>query len=403
MTRLPSAVKLSLAALALALGACGPKAVQFGAVLPLTGQWSVYGEPIRKGLELAYEEARKDASLGYEIELLGPLSAYDSQSNPQTAAQRLEQLYDAGALAVIGGVTTDEALAMVPVMDKAGKVLLSPTASTPKLTGISSNFFRIYPSDFREGSKMGNFAAQTLGLEKIVILGAEDSYARGIQDVFKTEFERYGGQVPAVVEYPPGHTEFFDDVQRALAQRPQAVYVADYAYEIGSIVKEVRRQGFDGRILTTHAFAAPGIFAEVGAAADGVLLTRTVFDPKSAEPIVKRFVDAYRAKYREEPDAFAAQGYDALKTFLEALKLGGNLQRDFWKGMRQANFDGAAGHIQFDERGDVGKFPRVYQIRGGELIDFEAFVEGEKERIRQEIERIRREAARRAAGAGAGS
>jgi branched-chain amino acid transport system substrate-binding protein len=254
---------------------------------------------------------------------------------------------------------------------------------------------------------MGNFAAQTLGLNKAVILAAESPYATGIQDVFKSEFERYGGEVAAVIEYPVGHTEFADGVRSALSHVPEAVYVADYAYEIGTIVKELRAQGFRGRILTTHAFSAPGVFADLGEAAEGVLLTRTIFDVNSEEPVVKGFVDAYKAKYGSAPDSFAAHGYDAIKVVEAALALGGaTTPRDFWKGMRQVKITGASGVIQFDEKGDVSQFPRVYAIEKGELIDYEHVVEVRKKEILDRLEELKRqqaEAARRAAQGGGGS
>ena len=399
MTRNAQAGLVAAAVLGALVGSCGgAKTVKFGAVLPLIGQWQIYGEPIRKRLDLAFEQAKNDpkAEFAYELDVR------DSESRAPRAAEQLKAVYDAGAVAVVGGVTSDEALAMVPVMDGAGRVLLSPSASSPKLTGISSNFYRIYPSDFREGAKMGNFAAQTLGLNKAVILAAESNYALGVQDVFKSEFERYGGEVAAVIEYPVGHTEFNDDVKKALSHDPEAVYVADYAFEIASIVKELRQLGFRGRILTTHAFAAPGILSEVGAAAEGTLLTRTIFDVASTDPTVKSFVDAYQAKYHEEPDAFAADGYDAFKVLEEALRQGGTGARDFWKGMRQVKIEGASGLIQFDEKGDVGQFPRVYQVADGKMIDYEKYVEIKKKELQERLDQLRREAeaARRSAQAG---
>jgi branched-chain amino acid transport system substrate-binding protein len=392
-------VLAALVAPALGWIACqGQNTVTFGIVLPLTGQWDIYGEPIKKGIELAYEEFEAG-----EPTLTVVLDVRDSQSRPQTAADELSAAYDAGALAAIGGVTTPEALAMVPVMDEHDRVLVSPSASSPRLTGISSNFYRVYPSDFREGSKMGNFAAQTLGVNKVVIIGAESPYAMGIQDVFKSEFERYGGEVAAVIEYPVGHTDFDDDVAQVLDHDPEAVYVADYAYEIGTIVKKLRDRGFAGRILTTHAFAAPGVFSEVGDAAQGVLLTRTLFDVDSDNPAVKSFVDAYRTRYGEDPDAFAAHGYDGFKVLLMAAQGGGITPRDFWKGMRSVKFEGASGQIQFDEKGDVGQFPRVYAIQDGQMVDYEKVVDEKKKEILERLEELKRqqrEAARAARAAG---
>lgn len=399
MTRNAKAV-LVLAAAGLIAGSCDSnKAVKFGAVLPLTGQWQLYGEPIQKGIELAYEQAKNDPEAPFAVEL----DVRDSESRAARAAEQLKAVFDEGALAAIGGITSDEALAMVPILDEADRVMVSPSASSPKLTGISSNFYRVYPSDFREGAKMGNFAAQTLGLNKAVILAAESNYAMGVQDVFKSEFERYGGEVAAVIEYPVGHTEFADDVKKALAHQPEAIYVADYAFEIGTIVKDLRREGFRGRILTTHAFAAPGILTELGEAAEGTLLTRTIFDVGSDNPPVKKFVDAYKAKYGAEPDSFAAHGYDAFQVLLIAVREGGTTAREFWKGMKKVkDYDGASGLIQFDEKGDVGQFPRVYQVTEGKLVDYEQYIEQKKKELQERLDQLRREAeaARRAASQG---
>ena len=60
----------------------------------------------------------------------------------------------------------------------------------------------------------------------------------------------------------------------------------------------------------------------------------------------------------------------------QAAKEGGTLATDFWKAVRALrDFEGATGTIQFDERGDVQKFPRVYVVVDGRLIDYEAEVQ----------------------------
>jgi branched-chain amino acid transport system substrate-binding protein len=296
---------------------------------------------------------------------------------------------------------------MIPVIDKAERVLLSPSATSPSLTGISSMFFRVIPSDLREGAKMGNFVAQELDINRVVIIAAQSPYATGIQDVFKSEFERYGGEVPAVVEYPTGTIDFGSFVDEALSHDPEAVYVADYAFEIGNIIQLVRQKGFRGRILTTHAFAAPSYFGQVGNASEGVLLTQVVFDPAGEDPVVRRFVDAYREKYGETPNSFAAHGYDAMMVIGQVIKSGEiHSGRDFYQELRNVrDFVGAAGPVQFDEKGDVGKFPRVYAIEGGELVDFEIVVEERKREIQRrlrELQQRQRDAARRSAEEGGG-
>ena len=199
---------------ALVLGCPGAGSIKFGAVLPLTGDSAVYGESVKKGIELAFEQlqARPDNEHTFELTIL------DSESDPQVAAQRLAELYDGGALAVVGGVTTAEALAMVSIADENDRVLLSPSASSPELTGISKNFFRVFFSDFDEGTKMGNFAAGK-GYSPVVILAKEETWATGVQEIFAEEFTRNDGEVLEILEFPAGTSDFSGLVERGQHSR----------------------------------------------------------------------------------------------------------------------------------------------------------------------------------------
>jgi branched-chain amino acid transport system substrate-binding protein len=377
------------AALLAALGCGDDQPVKIGAVLPLSGPDSLYGNQVRAGVDLAYERVKADPGAP-KIEVV----TRDSGSDAGRAKKELEALFNDGAQAVVGGVTSKEALQMVDVADQFDRPLLSPSASSPELTGISKNFFRVFPSDFLEGSKMGNFATQTLKLSTVVILAAESLYGRGSQEVFKNEFERYGGKVLEVLEYPEGTRDYSGLMGRVLTLNPQSVYLADFAAGIGTMVRGLRDRGFKGRLLTTSAFASPQVLDQVGEAAEGVLLTQPVFDLESKNPLVKEFVDAYRKKYREDPGLYAAHGYDAVMVLVESLKAASlPSSGEILKGLRQlSNFQGVTGVIQFDERGDVKKYPRIYIVKDGRLIDYESWAEAERERIRKELERIRREA-----------
>lgn len=387
-----TAVALAAAA-ALAAGgvtSCGGGGdVKIGAVLPLSGQFALYGTPIKQGIELAYAEYQEDPEAPYPIDL----EIVDSESDPERAKELLQRLYRDGAVAAIGGVTTSEAMAMVPVADEADNVLLSPSASNPALTGISRNFFRIFPSDFREGNKMGNFAAEGLGIDRVVILAAESPYARGVQDVFQNEFQRYGGEVTEVIEYPPGGTDFTGLVQRALQLEPVGVYVADYAQNTTKIIRELRRQDFDGKILTTSAYSAAETLAGAGEEAEGVILTQVAMMPD--RPETTRFLEGYREMYDTPADIWAAHGYDAFRVLAQALVEGGRSPSDVWRGMRSIReLRGPSGLIQFDEKGDVSKFPRVYVVEDGGLVDYEEAVDEKRQEILRRIEQLNRRRAR---------
>ncbi len=378
------------------LSCAGDKPVKFGAVLPMTGEAAIYGQPIHKGVELAFDALQQQSDYPYELKL----QIVDSESDPAKAKQALIDLYGGGTLAAVGGVTTAEALQMVAVADEFDRILVSPSASTPELTGISKNFYRVFPSDTREGATMGNFATQKLQVENVVILAKEDPYAKGIQQVFKTEFERYGGEVLDLIEFPAGSSDFSGLMERVMTLQPQAVYLAAYARDVSQMILELRSRKYAGEIFTTAAFASPEAVEQVGEPAENVYLTQAVFEPDSEDPTVRGFVEAYREKYGLAPGLYAAHGYDSLMILAEALKKGGGAtSSQIWKGIRSIRgFAGATGTLQFDERGDVQKFPRVYVVNNGVLVDYEAEVEARRQELLKKLRELEERQRQRAAG-----
>lgn len=376
----------ALSILFVLVGCSGGSTIKFGAVLPITGSAAIYGESVRKGVELAFEEiqARADSEYTFELQIL------DSGSDPAKAAELLEQLYEDGALAVIGGVTTAEALEMVSAADEAERVLLSPSASSPELTGISRNFFRVFFSDFDEGTKMGNFAASAAKLSTVVILAKDQRWAAGVQEIFAREFERNGGEVLESLEFPDGTQDFSGLIGRLNTLEPAAVYLAAYAEEVAALVTQIRASGYAGRILTTHAFASPTILEAVGEPARGVLLTGPQFEADAEDGPVRAFVTAFGERYNDAPDVWSAHGYDAMNVLVNAIPTKFRTPSDFRASLKSTeSYPGVAGVIQFDDRGDVSKFPRVYQVTTDGLRDYEVEVSRDREALMEQLRALK--------------
>lgn len=378
---------LCAAPLLLGMDSCGGRQkVKFTAILPLTGASQVYGESIQRGVELAFEDLSQDPQLGYVVSL----AVEDSASDPQHAQGLLEDAYR-GSLAAIGGVTSDEALAMVPAAESAGKVLLSPSASSPKLSGISQYFFRIFPNSRDEAVAMSNFLGETLQLEELVIVQEDTAYGEGLAGAVA---EVFTGEIVQTVKLG-SVDEAADVAAQVIELEPKAVYLAADGAELAEIMKALRAAGFDGEddwILSSSALANPRVIELAEGAAERSFLTETVFDPTSQEEPMRSFADDFQAKYGVLPDYYAAHGYDAMAVLFTALQEGGGtLPSDFMKGMRSINnFPGVTGNIQFRESGDVQKFVRIFYIAGGQLQDYVEWKKEREEEIRRRIEDIRR-------------
>ncbi|MGB9615328.1 MAG: ABC transporter substrate-binding protein, partial [Fervidobacterium sp.] len=113
----------------------------------------------------------------------------------------------------------------------------------------------------------------------------------------------------------------------------------------------------------------PEIIDVAGDAAEGAYFS-THFDEKAmTTEMTKKFIDAYRKKYNQDPNAFAALGFDAYLLILDAIKRANSWKPEDIKNALTVTkgFQGATGVITLDENGDAIKDAIVKKIEKGEF------------------------------------
>jgi branched-chain amino acid transport system substrate-binding protein len=384
--------------LALVAGCSQKQSVKFAAVLPLTGSSPAtpeIAESVKRGLELAFEHLQADPAITYELSF----EIADSQGDPQRASAAATELYGSST-ALVGGITTEEAITMVEASKRAEKILLSPTAIGDQLSGISrTTFYRLFPTALQQASAMANFAKERLEVAELVILIEQDrAFAQGLVEGLRTVFTQYGGKITAEISFNSSD-DLGPTLDQALATPPTGIYLATSGHTAAELIQLLRDRGYgltEGKkewIMTTSAFAHPALIAQAGRGADGVYLTAPLFDLESQEAPMPVFRAAYKEKHGEDPDLYAGHGYDALLFYGAALKkTTSTLPTEFQKGMRSVGeLTGVTGTIQFNESGDAQKFPRVHVIRGGKLVDFQKWLQEAQVELRRKQEELRRE------------
>ena len=350
--------------------------IPIGALISETGAAAGYGDSVRKGLDLAVEEINADGGFGGKsFELI----YRDDQTSAQVGQDMVADLiatHDVGI--IIGAVSSSVTLAVAPMCEEEKVVLLSPTASTPDITKAGFYIFRNYPSDILEGTAMANFA-RDLGVERMAIFAVANEFGDGLKAVFAPEFESRFRKIVATIDFPEGQAaELADQIGELTAENPDGIYIVGYLEDVASIVQQVRDAGLESVILTTSSIGAVDLVEMVGPAAESVVLPRSSsFDPESDEANVKAFVAAYREKYGEDPDDFAAHGYDSAKLLLVAMETRGSSHPDDVKFGLGAitDYAGASGRVSIDEHGDVIQYPRLFVVRQGRAVPYDQFKE----------------------------
>ncbi len=372
------------ALLVVGLAGCGSKPI-VGILLPRTGAASNYGASLESGIRVALAQAREKHELPANFDVVWA----DSKSEPAVAVSQLDKMVHTNHIKmVLGGATSAEARALLPELKKLNIVCLSPSASAPGLAKASPFFFRIYPSDELEGGRAGQFLYETLKVKRTLVFTDESDYSKGIEPEFKHQYSTVmGGKILGDVAV---NTKGWQTgAAKVLTKdKPGAVYLIGYAKQIVDILHFLKKQHYQGRIVTTSAFYTGNMIQKAGDVANGVFLPLPPFDRTSKDPLIQQFVHRYMDTYERAPDIFAAHGYDAMRIVIKVMKLAkppatDEIQKALHFGISE--FKGVTGPILFDDYGNVKHYPKMFIVANGQLRSYESYLKQEQARIRRQV------------------
>ena len=345
------------------------KKIKIGAILPLTGDGAAYGEKEKDGIDLAAWEVNEDGGIGgRKIEVIYE----DSKGVPEPATSALQKLITRDKVkVVIGDAFSSPTLAMVPIIDKNRIIMISPSASSPKLSHSSDYFFRVWPSDVAEASIMAEVAMDRMKLKKFALIYGNNDYAIGLRDVFMESVKRLGGEILVTETYNEGDTDFRTQLTKIKKAAPDAIYMTGYYKEFAKILIQAKEMGIKAQFLSCGTFPEPEILKIAKEAAEGVVFVQPYFDRNSKDPLIQKFVENYEARFNVEAGIYAAHGYDAMRVLAEAMKIGGispERIRDALLGLK--DFPGVTGKTTFVKGGDVVKPARIMTVKDGEFVEF---------------------------------
>ena len=340
---------------------------KFGVAAPFTGQEGapLYGENIKRGVELAVEEI--NAAGGVRGRKLKPCYE-DTRLLPPVAVSAVQKLISLEHVSVvIGPVASSSTIAASKVAEREKVVLISPASTSNEISGMSPYVFRTIAPDTFEGRAMADFAWDR-GYRRFGVVFVDNAGTRGPAEVFRKEVEKKGGVIQAFEVVPQGSTDARTQVTKVIGAKVDAVYLLGYALELGNMVRQVREQSKELPILSFQVMEEPKVREIAGDAAEGVVFTTPTLYGTFATGKPAEFIQKYRAKYKMDPGIFSANAYDAVRVLAAVIDKHGFEVADIRDGLSKIRgFDGASGKFDIDDKGDSNQQPRFMVIRSGQL------------------------------------
>jgi len=300
-----------------------------GSSLPLSGPSRWLGAQMRLGMEARFAEANQSGGVqGRRV----ALQVLDDGYVPELAEANTSRLIDEGVVAVLGNVGTPTAARTLPV------VLARKTLLLGAFTG--AGILRKEPPDRYVVNYRASYADETQemvrGLVKIGI--------RPYEIAFFTQDDGYGdagyqGAVDALRAYGYLHAEHLPHgryerntvkVEGALMTLlradtpPRAIIMIGTGAPCARFIRLARGVLPRALFLNVSFVGAAALAAELGALAEGVIVTEVVPDPAEALPLCQRFLQALGQGSAAEPASrVALEGYIVASILMEAFARGG--------------------------------------------------------------------------------
>ena len=412
------AVAGSVAALSLGAVACGDddsttesgggedvSAASFdltvGALLPQTGDLSIFAPPGEKAANLAAEEASA-ALEGTDITV--ELTSADTETKAAAAQQAAQQLISEGASCLVGPWASDETIPTGQTVAGRQQVpLISPSSTSPEISELPDNgfVFRTAPSDALQGIVLADAVGQEFGTDATISVAARnDAYGEGIANAFIENFEANGGTTTGPVLYDPEGTTFDSEAEEIVADSPDGYVIIDFEDPYGKVGAALARTGdfdpstmftadglaFDPSIPDTIPLealdGAKGTRPATPEGTDTAAAFQKLYDSSSEQPKDRGTFDAQNfdavtlcvlgavaAGSSEGPDIQAAitdvasapgdkYDYTDMAGAIEALQAGEDI-----------DFEGVSGPLDLDDNGDPtqGTYD-TYEYKNGKFV-----------------------------------
>ena len=304
--------------------AASGETIVLGSNFELTGNVAQYGSNAAKGFKLAIKEANDAGGVnGKQIKIVEADNKSDAAES-DNAAKKL--ISDDKVVAIVGPAVSGSVISESRTAEEEKIPVIAPAATRPDITvendTLKPFIFRSCFTDPQQGEVMAEFAIKDLNAKTAVLyLDASSDYSLGIGKIFQEKFEAAGGQIAMDERFFAKDQDFKAALTKIKTANPDVIFVPAYYEEVGKIVKQARELGIEATILGTDGWDDSKVVDIAGKDA----LNNTFFCTHyfEGDEDVQAFLKAYKEEYKEDPNVFAALGYDSGKMLVDAIQRGG--------------------------------------------------------------------------------
>jgi len=368
MTRFNILRMLAATLAALVFGAASAQEIKIGFPGPVTGPASFLGQHMKWGAEQAVDEINKRGGvLGRKLSFV----MQDSVCRPADSVAAAEKLLSQDKVDVLlGDLCSGATLALMPVVEKAGKPMIVSISTLPEITakaGVGGNkwVFRTVANDLMLGAVI---ARQAAGYKTISVLAEDTDYGRTAVKLLK---ERLGAAATFVSEdyVKPSETDFLPMLTKYRSTKPDAIAVYMLDQQGMNVMKQYLQFGLTMPLIGRPPLVSPLVTDML---ASGKFNTSWTVYPyydqyRSAEN--DAFAKPFTEKNKQGPHYVAFGIYEGVMIAADAIKRAGSTDANAVReALVKSNYKGILGPIAFDANQQSHNNLMLMTVNNGSLV-----------------------------------
>jgi branched-chain amino acid transport system substrate-binding protein len=319
----------------------------------------VLGKKMLQGAQLAIEQANARGGyvkrkIPFELDIVNDNGLWGSTGN-----EVITMAYKRPAWAILGTIDSANSHIAIRVALKSEVYMMNSGDTDP--TFIETNIpwtGRCIGDDRQQGYLLVDYMVRKMGYKRIGIIRASNRYGRfGVREI-RDSSRRLGHPIAIEMAYKVGGNDFDLQVQRLREANVDAIVHWGDARESALVLNHIRKLGMKQPYFTSDRSVSKEFTEIAGANAEGVI-SGYPWNPDRKDPHLDEFRQAFAARFKDEPDTYAAHGYDGMNMLLWAINNAG-LNRAKIRDLiatRSTPWPGVTGDIPLssvmDDMGDV--------------------------------------------------
>ncbi len=328
------------------------KTIKIALVIPITGNYAGYGNQLLAGASQAVKNINKlGGILGDELEVI-PYDDKCQVSIANTISKKLAK--DPKIHAIIGHVTSSTTLAAMDNYAKAGKLMITATATNPQITQKNiPTIFRISGRDDRQGIIIAKFITNELQSKRIAILHDQDTYGQDLADYVIEQLAALDQHPVLYQGIPRGTKDLSKLINKFKELEIDAIFFAALYPDVGNLAKAMHKEQLQIPLLTGDSIALNSfVIAAGGRHAATAIMMSFGKDAKNISKSLKIIEEMRKAHL--ETNGYTMYAYSAVQaiaTTMQATKSTNGQKLSEW--LHHHTVDTVLGLKSWDTNGDI--------------------------------------------------